>query len=122
MPTSISSQFTIVSTDTVAAGQTLAVTNPGRTFQVIAVRAKGAGNATYTLSKADSDGSNPVQFASGAISDSALEGWVDGNVTLASSSLTAPNQLRLVVSGASITAVCFDCIGSPSQTLTSSIS
>ena len=121
MPTSISSQFTIVSTDTVAAGQTLTITNPGRTFQVLAVRAKGAGNATYTLSKAE-PGGNPVQVATGAISDSALEGWVDGNVTLASSSLTATQELRLVVSGASITAVCFDCIGSPSQTLTSSIS
>jgi hypothetical protein len=46
---------------------------------------------------------------------------VDGNVTLASSSLTATEELRLVVSGASITAVCFDCIGSPSQALTSAV-
>jgi hypothetical protein len=120
MPTSISSQFTIVSTDTVAAGQTLTITNPGRTLQVIAVRAKGAGNAVYTLSKAE-PGGNPTQFAAGAISDSPLEGWVDGNVTLASSSLTATEELRLVVSGASITAVCFDCIGSPSQALTSAV-
>ena len=107
MPTSISSQFTIVSTDTVAAGQTLTITNPGRTFQVLAVRVKGAGNAAYTVSKGDS-GAGGVQFASGAVSDSPLEGWVDGDVTLGSSSLTSTNELRVAVTGASVTGVCFD--------------
>ncbi len=120
MPTNISSQFTIVSSDTVTAGQTLTITNPGRTFQVLAVRVKGAGNAAYTVSKGD-NGAGGVQFASGAVADSALEGWVDGAVTLGSSSLTSTNELRVAVTGGSLTGVCFDCIGSPSQVLTSAI-
>lgn len=120
MATGISSVFAIVSSDDIAAGQTLTITNPGRTFKVMSIRIKGAGNAVATVKKGD-NGAGGTTFATGAVSHSALEGWVELKVTGSQSTLTATNEIRVAATGGTITAVAIECIGSPQQTLTSSV-
>lgn len=122
MPTGISSVFAIVSSDDIAAGQTLTITNPGRTLKVMSLRIKGAGNASVTVQKGDS-GAGGTTFATGAVGDSVLEGWTECDVNGLQSELTATNEIRVTsnAGGGTITAIAIECIGNPQQSLTSSV-
>jgi len=120
MATGISSVFAIISSDNIAAGQTLTITNPGRTFKVMAVRIKGAGNAAVTVQKGDG-AAGGTTFATGAVSNSVLEGWVNASVTGSQSTLTATNEIRVTASGGTITGIVIECLGSPQQALTFAI-
>lgn len=122
MPTSISSNFSFYSTDTINAGQTLTITNPGRTLRVISARIRGLGSggaATVTLSKGD-PGDLGVVLATGNVATAPTSGWVELTVaSTTSANLTATNELRLAVSGGTLTGCIIECIGNPSQTVTS---
>jgi hypothetical protein len=121
MAVGISSVFAISSSDDITAGQTMTITNPGRTMKVVSVRVKGAGNATVKVQKGDS-GAAGVTFAEGAVADNALSGWTELDVTEAQNTLTSANQIRVLVTGGTINAILLECVGSPQQTLTSAIS
>lgn len=118
MAVSISSMFCIEVQQTIAAGSSLTITNPGRTLQIVEVAATGGGTASYTLSKVESGVETTV--AEGFIASDALSGESKGNVKLASSSVTASGNLKIAVAagGSSITGMRIVCIGSPSQALT----
>jgi hypothetical protein len=122
MPTSISSNFSFYSTDTINAGQTLTITNPGRTLRVISARIRGLGSggaATVVLSKGN-PGEIGITLGTGSVANAPTSGWVE--ITIASTSaaeLTTANELRLAVSGGTLTGCIIECIGNPSQTVTS---
>lgn len=117
MATGISSTFAIVSNDSVAAGQTLTITNPGRTMRVVSIRVRGTGTAFIAASKGDA-GALGVAFASGPIAANALSGWTELTITYSLATILSTNEIRLTASGGTLSECIIECVGNPSQTLT----
>lgn len=118
MPTGISSTFAIVSNDTVAAGQTLTITNPGRTMRVVSIRVCGTGTAFVAASKGAA-GALGVAFASGAIAASPISGWTELTITYSLATILSTDEIRITSSGGTVNECVIECVGNPSQTLTS---
>ena len=117
MATSICSAFTITAIETITGGQTLTITNPGRTMQVVGIRAQGASDAEIAVYRAEPGGAT-TKFGDVTMSLGPGGGLVNGLMTPANATLTATEEIQVTVTGGAVTAVHLDCIGSPSQALT----
>jgi len=114
MASYVSSSFVLVLDETITAGQVASIA-PLRALRVVSARAKGAGNATWTVAKAI-PGGLATTFCEGAISDS-FAGWVEGSVTVAQAGVSPSQEIQIVASGGTITGVVLECIGNPAASL-----
>jgi len=114
MATEISSMFAIIHDVAITTGNTLAITNPGRPFQIMDVTVAGTGTTTVSVGHGVL-GAASVVCATGAIADSALNGSVQLDMKIGSTSVGATEEVRVTCGGisGSITKVVLYCVGSP---------
>ena len=101
MAASISSVFNIVVDQTIAAGTSVTVTNPGRPFKVVSVFVTGLNGAVCSVARSNGGTISSSTLASGDLNDfpSAItvgNVLVDSNVNLIIGAVTA-NVTRVVI-------------------------
>lgn len=114
MPANISALFEIDVLETIAAGASKTITNPGRTFRVIQVLVTGLNTATCTVKKNTGAGAT-VSTATLATGD--LNAF-PSTITPADSTFTATDNIHIAAGVADLSRVTLLCAAADAQALT----
>ncbi len=121
MSAEISSTFYITVDETIAAGVTKTIANPGRAFRVVSVLVTGADTATCDVYKNPATGPD-VLIAQAVLDVAVMPGLTDIPAQLqggiADQKFTSTDAVNVAAGVANITRVVLVCTGNPSQALT----
>jgi hypothetical protein len=112
MPATISSTFDIVVDETILAGSTIFVANPGRAFRVVSMLCTGANGAGVTLIRTVSGGTTAqCSLVTGDLND------FPATITVGNTGFLATDNVRLTIQAATVTRVVIICEAANPQAL-----